>query len=136
MNRKWLNSIDLDRITLYPIQFANCDRLVNNDAVYIFDEVGCGKTISSGLMAMDYIHNHNKNVLVITTNALIRSEYGMGQFQSDLMYRLPFEALNYAGRITFINNDYRTGTPTSLIFTMRYRYIVIHLLRICPLRIL
>ena len=47
MDRSWLNRIDLDRITLYPIQFANCDRLAKNDAVYIFDEVGCGKTIST-----------------------------------------------------------------------------------------
>ena len=80
MDRNWLNNIDLNRMTLYPIQFANCDRLDKNDAVYIFDEVGCGKTISSGLMALDYIHNHNKNVLVITTNALIRADHGAGQF--------------------------------------------------------
>ncbi len=107
MDRNWLNNIDLNRMTLYPIQFANCDRLVKNDAVYIFDEVGCGKTISSGLMALDYIHNNNKNVLVITTNALIRADHGAGQFERDWMYRLPFKELGYDERITFINNDYR-----------------------------
>ena len=58
MDRRWINAIDTNKLEIYPIQFANCDRLEKNDAVYIFDEVGSGKTISSGLMAMDYLMNN------------------------------------------------------------------------------
>ncbi len=94
MQRNWINAINTERVEIYPIQFANCDRLVKNDAVYIFDEVGSGKTISSGLMALDYLVNHpDKNVLVITTNSLVKANVGgKGQFLTDWCEKLPFEA--------------------------------------------
>ena len=44
-NREWIKYLDPFKIELYPIQFANCDRLEKNEVVYIFDEVGSGKTI-------------------------------------------------------------------------------------------
>ena len=43
--------------SFFELQFANCNRLECNDDIYIFDEVGTGKTISSGLMALHYIYN-------------------------------------------------------------------------------
>lgn len=108
-NRDWINSIDSSRLDIYPIQFANCDRLRENDAVYIFDEVGSGKTISSGLMALDYLVNHpGKKVAVITTNALAKpgSDSNYGQFLKDWYDKLPFQTLGLTNRINVINNHY------------------------------
>ena len=109
-NREWIKSIDLDKLNLYPIQFSNCDRLRANDAVYIFDEVGSGKTISSGLMALDYLRNHkNEKVLIITINSLVKklinSEYG--QFLNDWKEKLPFTENELEKRIEIVNNIYR-----------------------------
>lgn len=108
-NRSWINCIDSNVLDIYPIQFANCDRLQENDAVYIFDEVGSGKTISSGLMALDYLRNHSgKKLAVITTNALAKpgSDSDYGQFLKDWFDKLPFQALGLTDRITVINNHY------------------------------
>lgn len=99
----WVDSVNPENITLYPIQFANCERLRSNPAVFIFDEVGSGKTISSGLMALDYLYNQkdkSKKVLVITTNALVKH----GQFLDDWKAKLPFEALNLLNSVEVINN--------------------------------
>lgn len=108
ISREWLKYIDISLIDIYPIQFANCDRLQKNDAVYIFDEVGSGKTISSGLMALDYLYNNSGKVLVITTNALAKkgsnSEYG--QFLTDWYGKLPFNQLKLIERIDIVNNHY------------------------------
>lgn len=106
-NRDWVKYIDTSKLSLYPIQFANCDRLQNNTAVYIFDEVGCGKTISSGLMAIDYLYNHQNNpqtdrVLVITTNTLYKS----GQFENEWRTKLPFDVLGLSDRFEIRNNHY------------------------------
>lgn len=108
ISREWLKYIDISLIDIYPIQFANCDRLQKNDAVYIFDEVGSGKTISSGFMALDYLYNNSGKVLVITTNALVKrgtnSEYG--QFLTDWYKKLPFKQLKLTERIEVVNNHY------------------------------
>ena len=83
----FLRRVSSGLLTLYPLQLANVERLDKNDAVFIFDEVGCGKTISSGLMALSYLEqNPDKNVLVITINSLKRT----GQFLNDWYHRLPF----------------------------------------------
>lgn len=108
-NRSWINYIDSNTLDIYPIQFANCDRLRENDAVYIFDEVGSGKTISSGLMALDYLMNHpEKKVAVITTNALVKpgSDSNYGQFLKDWYDKMPFQTLGLTDRIIVINNHY------------------------------
>lgn len=47
---KWTENLDTEVYEPYPLQFANVERIECNDAVYMFDETGCGKTISSGLM--------------------------------------------------------------------------------------
>lgn len=109
VDRGWVNYINTNKVNLYPIQFANCDRMWWNDCVYIFDEVGSGKTISSGLMALDYLYNNrtnNKQVLIITINALSKrtNKTEHGQFLQDWFYKLPFEELNFQRRIIIINN--------------------------------
>ncbi|MCL2190310.1 MAG: SNF2-related protein [Defluviitaleaceae bacterium] len=106
---KWLDMLDASEIDLHPIQFANCIRLKRNDAVYIFDEVGAGKTISSGIMALDYLSsNADKEVLVITTNSLARycPEYQGGQFKKDWLDKLPFRAKGFESKINIVNNHY------------------------------
>ena len=55
--RNWLNYLDTEAIYLYPIQLANGERLTN-DAIYLFDEVGAGKTISSGIIAIEYLESN------------------------------------------------------------------------------
>lgn len=96
----FLRRVDPTVLTLYPLQLANVERLERNDAVFIFDEVGCGKTISSGLMALSYLeHNVNKEVLVITINSLVKT----GQFKNDWYSRLPFTE-EQKEQITVIND--------------------------------
>ncbi|GMK39089.1 hypothetical protein PCCS19_21430 [Paenibacillus sp. CCS19] len=111
VEKKWINQLDPDEVVLYPLQFANTERLNNhgNDAVYIFDEVGSGKTISSGIMALDFLeHNPGEDVLVITTNALARSSdiKPRGQFLSDWFDKLPFEEMGYENRVRVVNNHH------------------------------
>ncbi|SFM51640.1 Helicase conserved C-terminal domain-containing protein [Paenibacillus sp. 1_12] len=111
VDKKWINRLDPNEVVLYPLQFANTERLNNhgNDAVYIFDEVGSGKTISSGIMALDFLeHNPGEDVLVITANALARSSdiKPRGQFLSDWFDKLPFEELGYGNRVQVVNNHH------------------------------
>ncbi|MCC0567179.1 helicase-related protein [Brevibacillus borstelensis] len=108
---KWLKRINPNVVDLYPLQFANVERLnsFNNDVVYIFDEVGSGKTISSGIMALDFLErNPNEKVLVITTNALAQSNNikPNGQFIGDWFDKLPFEDLDYNNRVKVVNNHH------------------------------
>lgn len=107
MNREWINYIDANLCEVFPIQLANCDRLVYNDVVYLFDEVGSGKTISSGLMALDYLYNNrDKKVLIITENSLVKNslDRNFGQFLSDWFDKLPFFALDLYLNIDITNN--------------------------------
>lgn len=108
----WIDYVNTEsnNVTLYPIQLANCERLRKNKVVYIFDEVGSGKTISSGLMALDYLYtNPDKNVLIITTKALTTPDkndpLSYGQFLTDWYKKLPFEQLGLTERIQIINNN-------------------------------
>lgn len=81
---KWIAEIPVNNgLVLYPLQFANAIRILYNDAVFIFDEVGCGKTITSGIMAKSYLwqnkNKHPSDILVITTNTVKTNE----QFEKD-----------------------------------------------------
>lgn len=81
---KWIEDIPLSTgLTLYPLQLANAIRIIHNDAVFIFDEVGCGKTISAGIMAKTFLLQNpartNKDILVITTNTVKVNQ----QFEED-----------------------------------------------------
>lgn len=68
------------KFDLYSLQLANMIRIRENDVVYIFDEVGTGKTISAGLSIIELLFNSNnfKNVLIITDNSVL------DQFQKKL----------------------------------------------------
>ncbi len=100
---EWTKSLVLsDEFDVFPLQFSNINRIESNDAVYLFDEVGCGKTISAGLMALHYLENapdgSSKNVQIITINALVKPAYdnGRGQFLNDWFEKLPFNSLGYS----------------------------------------
>ena len=65
--REWIKHVDTSKLELYSLQFANCQRILENNVVYLFDEVGSGKTISAGLMAMECLETLEGNVLIIST---------------------------------------------------------------------
>ncbi len=78
------NKEERETFKYFPLQIANGIRIMKNDAVFIFDEVGCGKTISAGIMAATFFHNRHKDdktnkILVITTNTVKEN----GQFKDD-----------------------------------------------------
>lgn len=113
-SKEWLNYVDRNKVTPFPLQLANCDRLEKNNAVYIFDEVGSGKTISAGLMALNYLYNHsNAKVLVITTSQLADKDDEPGPFKQLWLDKLPFQdkqfppRWQFGRRIKVINHDYR-----------------------------
>jgi len=93
MGKEWMKHLNSEEISLFSLQFANCDRIEKNDAVYMFDEVGSGKTISAGLMAMQCLaqsdaEGRGKNVLIITTPTLSipakeRRKTQKGMFRED-----------------------------------------------------
>lgn len=113
---EWVNYIhaktkdDVIGLELFPLQFANVERLRANDAVFLFDEVGTGKTISSGLMALDYLYNNRmdatkRSVHVITINTLVKAgEEEYGQFLRDWFTKLPFGELGLQNDVTISNN--------------------------------
>jgi len=90
MEKEWMKYLNSDEINLFSLQFANCERIDKNRAVYMFDEVGSGKTISAGLMAMQCLaqsdaEGSRKNVLIITTPTLTKKEKNKkcGLFRED-----------------------------------------------------
>lgn len=87
----WLSDIPLGSTFIpYPIQLANAIRIMKNDAVYLFDEVGSGKTYCAGIMARTYLQQYpEKKVLVITTNTV----RGLRQFENDWKNIMPDEML-------------------------------------------
>ena len=111
-NHEWTNNLVLtNEFDAFPLQFANAERVERNDAVCIFDEVGCGKTISAGLLALNYLYN-NKNdkiVQIITINSLVRpvADHTNGQFLNDWFEKLPFQALQLERRISICNNHFK-----------------------------
>ncbi len=107
--REWVKYLDQSKLSLHPLQFANCERIMNNNAVYLFDEVGCGKTLSCGLMALECLENNPVGeVLIITTKTLVNTSnaFDYGQFLSDWYDKLPFRELGYDTRIKITSNHY------------------------------
>ena len=100
--RRWLNWLrDIpfgSTFVPYPIQLANAIRIMENDAVYLFDEVGSGKTMSAGIMARTYLHMFpNERVLVVTTNTVKTNK----QFEEDWARIMPSDLLK---RVDVVNN--------------------------------
>lgn len=111
-NYNWVQDLSSE-LKILPLQLINCERLRRNDVVCIFDEVGCGKTVSAGLMIMDTLSNlDDPNILVITTNSMVKSS----QFRDELGTLFPTMfgkkgegiALRDTGvhRVRIINNIY------------------------------
>lgn len=107
-NYEWTNHLKLsENFDVFPLQFANTKRIENNDCVFIFDEVGCGKTISAGLMALHYLYNNPESeVQIVTINSLVRPvpEKEYGQFLNDWYEKLPFSDFKMKSRIHICNN--------------------------------
>lgn len=98
--RGWVSELPKveNPINLYPLQLMNVFRMEHNDFYFNANEVGCGKTIDAGLIALDYLWKEYekykadasykiKRVLVITTVPLRDTEH----FQNEWKSKLPFE---------------------------------------------
>lgn len=74
-----LQSIILNKIKLknrfLPLQFAIKEKIDRNNFAFVFDEVGCGKTIESGIVIWDTIKNGGKNVLIVAPSNLVFNWY-------------------------------------------------------------
>lgn len=115
-SRNWVDYINLCKenqetgMRPFAIQFANCERIAANDAVFLFDEVGSGKTVSTGLMAMECLERSGGDVLVITVPQLARPLEGhpKGQFYGDWEDKLGnvIRMKGWESRIHVINNHY------------------------------
>lgn len=78
--------LNTNNLTLFYTQMLNAKRLKGHDAVYVFDEVGCGKTISAILAIAKTIwdSNNNYNILVITPKNVCP------QFKKEILNKLRF----------------------------------------------
>jgi|GEM_PF-5433075 DNA or RNA helicases of superfamily II len=112
MKTNYLSSLDINELNLYTLQLANMERIEQNDAVYIFDEVGAGKTISAGLCVIQLLFEGEsvgqfKNILVITAPSV--TEQFKNKFNDILKLKVgvqgEFNGIFY--QIDIINYDYR-----------------------------
>ena len=105
---KWTKNLDISVYEPYPLQFANVERIEKNNAVYIFDETGCGKTISAGLMALHYLYNNKgRKALIITVPQLVSSNQFIEEWYGGegKPAKLPFEKCGIEReRVEIINN--------------------------------
>lgn len=60
---------------LLPLQFAVKEKLKQNGYAFVFDEVGCGKTIEAGICIWDTYANGGKNILIIAPSNLTFNWY-------------------------------------------------------------
>ena len=116
---EWINYVDNECLELYALQFANCIRIIKNKAVFLFDEVGSGKTISAGLMAMICLSRFKEDVLIISTPSQAGSSIqntspfldDWNRECDDPRFRGKFESIiskeEWKERIHIINYDYR-----------------------------
>lgn len=64
-----LSNIQIDN-KLIPLQFSVLEKIKHNNFVFVFDEVGCGKTIEAGIVAFDTIKYGGKNILIVAPSNL------------------------------------------------------------------
>lgn len=78
--------LNTNNLTLFYTQMLNAKRLEGHNAVYVFDEVGCGKTISAILAIAKTIwdSNNDYNILVITPKNVCP------QFKKEILNKLRF----------------------------------------------
>lgn len=121
MEREWMKYLNPEEISLFSLQFANCDRIAKNDVVYMFDEVGSGKTISAGLMAMQCLwksdlEGSRKNVLIITTPTLTISAKEKGKVKKGAFRR------DWDGKREEQGKTVNVGKLTSVIRAMNWEH--------------
>lgn len=69
-----LNNIKING-NLLPLQFAICAKLQRNNFCFVFDEVGCGKTIEAGICIWNAIKDGSKNILIVSPSNLTFNWY-------------------------------------------------------------
>lgn len=69
-----LSNIQMDN-KLIPLQFSICEKVKNKNFVFVFDEVGCGKTIEAGIVVWDAIKNGENNILIVAPSNLTFNWY-------------------------------------------------------------
>ncbi|APO43886.1 hypothetical protein BS614_07600 [Paenibacillus xylanexedens] len=60
---------------LLPLQFAIMEKVRHNGFAFVFDEVGCGKTIESGIVIWNSIMNGGNKILVVCPPNLVFNWY-------------------------------------------------------------
>lgn len=104
----YLETLDAEKLKLYSLQLINVERIKANDIIYIFDEVGGGKTVSSGLCIRYMAFQQPRaNILVVTAPSVVEQFHNKLTELLDLQVgeRVENGALNYS--ITISNYDYR-----------------------------
>lgn len=105
VNYDWLKTVSKE-FKHYYLQIANCERLRINNVVLLFDESGCGKTLSCGLMTLDYLYNNpDKKVLVITSVVASTQSNGLDCFYFNYWSQYLPELKEYRNQITFTSNE-------------------------------
>lgn len=102
---KWENYFDfmglLKNMDFYYTQMINGTRIRKHNVVYIFDEVGCGKTVSAIIAIASLIKNKNyKNykILVVTCKSVCN------QFENEIKEKLEVDS-NIIYNIAFENGN-------------------------------
>lgn len=60
---------------LLPLQFSILEKLKCNGYVFVFDEVGCGKTVEAGIAIWDCLKNNEEKVLIVCPSNLVFNWY-------------------------------------------------------------
>lgn len=108
----YISSLDIDKLKLYTLQLANMKRIEKQSAVYIFDEVGAGKTISAGLATIQLLFESSKNyeynnILVITAPSVTNQFKKKWEDVLNLKCGAESSYKNKKYYIKVINYDYR-----------------------------
>lgn len=77
-----LQQIILDKIRLgkekgrlIPLQFSILEKIKKNSFAFVFDEVGCGKTIEAGIVVWDTVRKGEKKILIVCPSNLVFNWY-------------------------------------------------------------
>ncbi|MFD3157278.1 helicase-related protein [Haloimpatiens sp. FM7330] len=126
-NLNYLSSLNNKKVKFYTLQLANMKRIEENDVVYIFDEVGTGKTISAGLSIIQLLFQHEnedeyKEILVITSPSVTEQFKNKLEGVLELTVGEKGKYKNKEYYIKIINYDYRN---ISKIEKNKYDFIII-----------
>lgn len=124
----WLNFINR-KFSPYPHQLANAERILKHDAVYIFDEVGTGKTFSAAAMTLEYLENQyykyieqNKNDDGFEFCALVISPV-KEQFANDWIKYFNFIDVSLHNELTLTTSYLNTGHYISKVHNISIKFV-------------